>query len=261
MVMALRSHSCRMSINIAFFFEKMSPQEARKFLLWSQILTEVLKLRKKDGEIKRLRKKKGCNNSVKRIITVNDLMAVTVVCLIVLPPRQWLNSDLLCLCVFVAAREQLRRSRHSRTFLVESGTGELWSELQTGRAVHACAHVTERHTNTDRETPHVGLWYRCFCPLTPQAVCEEMTLLISDLWPSDRYVIFPRIIPPCSSCAVLLSLSRTLSQFIGLLENGLNESQCTTNTLNVIVPPGFKSSKWMYVIPFQQFNIAYCTKT
>ncbi|PWA27155.1 hypothetical protein CCH79_00011613 [Gambusia affinis] len=29
-------------------------------------------------------------------------------------------------------REQLRRSRHSRTFLVESGTGELWSELQTG---------------------------------------------------------------------------------------------------------------------------------
>uniref|UniRef100_A0A7N8YPQ5 Heat shock protein 12B n=1 Tax=Mastacembelus armatus TaxID=205130 RepID=A0A7N8YPQ5_9TELE len=27
---------------------------------------------------------------------------------------------------------QLRRSRHSRTFLVESGTGELWSELQTG---------------------------------------------------------------------------------------------------------------------------------
>uniref|UniRef100_A0A8C4GMH8 Heat shock 70 kDa protein 12B n=1 Tax=Dicentrarchus labrax TaxID=13489 RepID=A0A8C4GMH8_DICLA len=35
-------------------------------------------------------------------------------------------------CVFIAAREQLRRSRHSRTFLVESGTGELWSELQTG---------------------------------------------------------------------------------------------------------------------------------
>ncbi|MEQ2292144.1 Heat shock protein 12B, partial [Ameca splendens] len=29
-------------------------------------------------------------------------------------------------------REQLRRSRYSRTFLVESGTGELWSELQTG---------------------------------------------------------------------------------------------------------------------------------
>uniref|UniRef100_A0A671TXM9 Heat shock protein 12B n=1 Tax=Sparus aurata TaxID=8175 RepID=A0A671TXM9_SPAAU len=29
-------------------------------------------------------------------------------------------------------QEQLRRSRHSRTFLVESGTGELWSELQTG---------------------------------------------------------------------------------------------------------------------------------
>ncbi|KAM8898073.1 heat shock 70 kDa protein 12B isoform 2-T2 [Spinachia spinachia] len=33
---------------------------------------------------------------------------------------------------FRQAREQLRRSRHSRTFLVESGTGELWSELQTG---------------------------------------------------------------------------------------------------------------------------------
>ncbi|KAI4808174.1 hypothetical protein KUCAC02_000240 [Chaenocephalus aceratus] len=35
--------------------------------------------------------------------------------------------------MFVAAREQLRRSRHSRTFLVESGTGELWSELQDWR--------------------------------------------------------------------------------------------------------------------------------
>ncbi|KAF3836927.1 hypothetical protein F7725_004391 [Dissostichus mawsoni] len=33
---------------------------------------------------------------------------------------------------FRQAREQLRRSRHSRIFLVESGTGELWSELQTG---------------------------------------------------------------------------------------------------------------------------------
>lgn len=30
------------------------------------------------------------------------------------------------------AREQLRRSRHSRTFLVESGVGELWAELQAG---------------------------------------------------------------------------------------------------------------------------------
>uniref|UniRef100_A0A8B9JS19 Heat shock protein family A (Hsp70) member 12B n=1 Tax=Astyanax mexicanus TaxID=7994 RepID=A0A8B9JS19_ASTMX len=37
-----------------------------------------------------------------------------------------------CVCVCVAAREQLRRARHSRTFLVESGTGELWSEMQTG---------------------------------------------------------------------------------------------------------------------------------
>lgn len=32
----------------------------------------------------------------------------------------------------VPAREQLRRSRHSRTFLVESGVGELWSEMQAG---------------------------------------------------------------------------------------------------------------------------------
>lgn len=50
----------------------------------------------------------------------------------------------------VTAREQLRRSRHSRTFLVESGTGELWSELQTGKAI--CAYVSLR----DRQTPHVG---------------------------------------------------------------------------------------------------------
>ncbi|XP_061524532.1 heat shock 70 kDa protein 12B [Phycodurus eques] len=33
---------------------------------------------------------------------------------------------------FRQAREQLRRSRHSRTFVVQSGTGELWSELLTG---------------------------------------------------------------------------------------------------------------------------------
>nr|XP_015199351.1 PREDICTED: heat shock 70 kDa protein 12B [Lepisosteus oculatus] len=33
---------------------------------------------------------------------------------------------------FRQAREQLRRARHSRTFVVESGTGELWAEMQTG---------------------------------------------------------------------------------------------------------------------------------
>ncbi|XP_064787162.1 heat shock 70 kDa protein 12B [Oncorhynchus masou masou] len=33
---------------------------------------------------------------------------------------------------FRQAREQLRKARHSRTFLVERGTGELWSEMQTG---------------------------------------------------------------------------------------------------------------------------------
>uniref|UniRef100_A0A2K5D4B6 Heat shock protein family A (Hsp70) member 12B n=1 Tax=Aotus nancymaae TaxID=37293 RepID=A0A2K5D4B6_AOTNA len=33
---------------------------------------------------------------------------------------------------FQQAREQLRRSRHSRTFLVESGVGELWAEMQAG---------------------------------------------------------------------------------------------------------------------------------
>ncbi|ERE69761.1 heat shock protein 12B [Cricetulus griseus] len=33
---------------------------------------------------------------------------------------------------FRHAREQLRRSRHSRTFLVESGVGELWAEMQEG---------------------------------------------------------------------------------------------------------------------------------
>ncbi|XP_066428964.1 heat shock 70 kDa protein 12B isoform X1 [Eleutherodactylus coqui] len=33
---------------------------------------------------------------------------------------------------FRQAREQLRRSRHSRTFLVETGMGELWSEMQAG---------------------------------------------------------------------------------------------------------------------------------
>lgn len=36
-------------------------------------------------------------------------------------------------CLYITAREQLRRARHSRTFLVESGTGELWSEMQKGK--------------------------------------------------------------------------------------------------------------------------------
>uniref|UniRef100_A0A673CRR6 Heat shock protein 12B n=1 Tax=Sphaeramia orbicularis TaxID=375764 RepID=A0A673CRR6_9TELE len=40
-----------------------------------------------------------------------------------------LTSDTVC---GFASDDFLRRSRHSRTFLVESGTGELWSELQTG---------------------------------------------------------------------------------------------------------------------------------
>ncbi|KAG8453272.1 hypothetical protein GDO86_000053 [Hymenochirus boettgeri] len=33
---------------------------------------------------------------------------------------------------FRQAREQLRRSRHSRIFMVETGMGELWSEMQAG---------------------------------------------------------------------------------------------------------------------------------
>ncbi|XP_053110136.1 heat shock 70 kDa protein 12B [Hemicordylus capensis] len=41
-------------------------------------------------------------------------------------------SDLPIDSSFRQAREQLRRSRHSRTFLVESGVGELWSEMQAG---------------------------------------------------------------------------------------------------------------------------------
>lgn len=44
-------------------------------------------------------------------------------------PPSLMPVPLLC----PAAREQLRRSRHSRTFLVESGVGELWSEMQAGR--------------------------------------------------------------------------------------------------------------------------------
>ncbi|XP_010220032.1 PREDICTED: heat shock 70 kDa protein 12B-like [Tinamus guttatus] len=43
------------------------------------------------------------------------------------PPR---GRDLTA--ALPAAREQLRRSRHSRTFLVESGVGELWAEMQAG---------------------------------------------------------------------------------------------------------------------------------
>lgn len=43
------------------------------------------------------------------------------------PPRSLTLSPALS-----PAREQLRRSRHSRTFLVEAGVGELWAEMQAG---------------------------------------------------------------------------------------------------------------------------------
>ncbi|XP_072263087.1 heat shock 70 kDa protein 12B [Pyxicephalus adspersus] len=45
-----------------------------------------------------------------------------------LPPDRTRSID----SSFRIAREQLRRSRHSRTFLVETGMGELWSEMQAG---------------------------------------------------------------------------------------------------------------------------------
>ncbi|XP_059673984.1 heat shock 70 kDa protein 12B [Gavia stellata] len=48
------------------------------------------------------------------------------------PPANGLAPDHSIDSSFRQAREQLRRSRHSRTFLVESGVGELWSEMQAG---------------------------------------------------------------------------------------------------------------------------------
>uniref|UniRef100_A0ACB8E9G2 Heat shock protein 12B n=1 Tax=Sphaerodactylus townsendi TaxID=933632 RepID=A0ACB8E9G2_9SAUR len=48
------------------------------------------------------------------------------------PQVNGLGPDLPIDSSFRQAREQLRRSRHSRTFLVESGVGELWSEMQAG---------------------------------------------------------------------------------------------------------------------------------
>ncbi|XP_061109206.1 heat shock 70 kDa protein 12B [Conger conger] len=48
------------------------------------------------------------------------------------PTANGVDPDGPRLSSFRQAREQLRRARHSRTFLVESGTGELWSEMQTG---------------------------------------------------------------------------------------------------------------------------------
>ncbi|XP_015682747.1 heat shock 70 kDa protein 12B, partial [Protobothrops mucrosquamatus] len=43
------------------------------------------------------------------------------------PAKQFMRE-----AAYSGTREQLRRSRHSRTFLMESGVGELWSEMQTG---------------------------------------------------------------------------------------------------------------------------------
>uniref|UniRef100_A0A8I6AR33 Heat shock protein family A (Hsp70) member 12B n=1 Tax=Rattus norvegicus TaxID=10116 RepID=A0A8I6AR33_RAT len=57
---------------------------------------------------------------------------------------------------FRHAREQLRRSRHSRTFLVESGVGELWSEMQEGDRymVADCGGGTVDLTVHQLEQPH-----------------------------------------------------------------------------------------------------------
>ncbi|XP_059561627.1 heat shock 70 kDa protein 12B isoform X2 [Myotis daubentonii] len=57
---------------------------------------------------------------------------------------------------FRQAREQLRRSRHSRTFLVESGVGELWAELQAGDryVVADCGGGTVDLTVHQLEQPH-----------------------------------------------------------------------------------------------------------
>ncbi|XP_017656416.1 heat shock 70 kDa protein 12B isoform X3 [Nannospalax galili] len=54
------------------------------------------------------------------------------------------------------AREQLRRSRHSRTFLVESGVGELWAEMQEGDryVVADCGGGTVDLTVHQLEQPH-----------------------------------------------------------------------------------------------------------
>ncbi|XP_037667305.1 heat shock 70 kDa protein 12B isoform X1 [Choloepus didactylus] len=57
---------------------------------------------------------------------------------------------------FRQAREQLRRSRHSRTFLVESGVGELWAEMQAGDRymVADCGGGTVDLTVHQLEQPH-----------------------------------------------------------------------------------------------------------
>ncbi|XP_034495745.1 heat shock 70 kDa protein 12B isoform X2 [Ailuropoda melanoleuca] len=57
---------------------------------------------------------------------------------------------------FRQAREQLRRSRHSRTFLVESGVGELWAEMQAGDryVVADCGGGTVDLTVHQLEQPH-----------------------------------------------------------------------------------------------------------
>nr|XP_020732748.1 heat shock 70 kDa protein 12B isoform X3 [Odocoileus virginianus texanus] len=57
---------------------------------------------------------------------------------------------------FRQAREQLRRSRHSRTFLVESGVGELWADMQAGDryVVADCGGGTVDLTVHQLEQPH-----------------------------------------------------------------------------------------------------------
>lgn len=69
----------------------------------------------------------------------------------------------LLLCP-TSAREQLRRSRHSRTFLVEAGVGELWAEMQEGEA------ALKEHLRPCKEPVEVAQGYIGEAYLFPSAL-------------------------------------------------------------------------------------------
>lgn len=128
-------------------------------------------------------------------------------------------------CLYITAREQLRRARHSRTFLVESGTGELWSEMQTGKkhSTHIChrichidgckmcswysCHFTAPET-LDRSLAQVDITvksFACLCefPLLFQANCNNklhLGLNVGIWCPETAWHLIQGVFPNNTQC-------------------------------------------------------------
>lgn len=103
----------------------------------------------------------------------------------------------LLLCP-TSAREQLRRSRHSRTFLVEAGVGELWAEMQEGEAA-GCEGTPQ---TTQRTFGGLGQGYICEAYPFPQSAAPHPThsCTPNSFLQEIRFHVQPSNHPPCTLC-------------------------------------------------------------